>query len=524
MNHSVRALLLTALLPACGLSSAGLSTDSESTRASSLRTLDAVVVDAQFPASLRCGETAQVSVTMRNTSAVTWTAADGFKLGAVGDEDPLYKDDVRVFLGDGEAVPPGAQATFTFELRGPDGAGPRVTDWQMVQEGVQWFGATAKRTVQIDCGGTAPPPTPGGEVELCRGVTADSSGHQPATAALQACVDAAREGDTLELPPGTYLMNGQLRLSRALTLRTAGTAGSAASCMHGLACATLRAAPGLYVENGFVALSGEGVTLEHLVIDGNRTARLGSAAASTCAGGNARVGFNATAHGCVNCSFLSSASINTLCGSGLEWVGDGAVVMGSTFRDNGDNSRHMMWSDGLTLLQSDGAVVRNNEFIDNSDIGFISGGSRGGVFIDNVVQQARQLAFGGLMLDNFNGTTHGDFEGAVLRGNRVDCTQRQCDYGIVVGPHAWYPSANIRGGEVSGNTVLNAKMGVVVSGAGTPDAPVAIFGNAISGSPGSATFLCGNRPSANYVISPDSIVDTHGDPSPFSRFAVANCP
>jgi hypothetical protein len=46
----------------------------------------------------------------------------------------------------------------------------------------------------------------------------------------------------------------------------------------------------------------------------------------------------------------------------------------------------------------------------------------------------------------------------------------------------------------------------------------------ISGSPTSATFLCGSRPSANYVINPDSVVDTQGDPSPFSRFPVTNCP
>jgi hypothetical protein len=294
--------------------------------------------------------------------------------------------------------------------------------------------------------------------------------------------------------------------------------------MHGERCATLKAAPDLFVHNGFLAIGGEGVRLEHLVLDGNRSARLASAAAATCSGGNNRVGFNATAQTCVDCAFFASASINALCGSGFEWLGDGASIMGSTFRDNGENGRHMMWADGLTLLQSDGAVVRNNEFIDNSDIGFISGGARGGVFIDNVVHQARQLAFGGLMLDNFNGYTHGDFAGARLSGNRVDCTRWQCDYGIVVGPHAWYPSAHITGGEVSGNTVLNAKLGLVVSGGGTPEAPVVIFGNSLSGSPASATFLCGQRPSANYVISPDSVVDTKGDPAPFSRFAVANCP
>ena len=521
MNH-LRLICLSALLSACGLSTAGLSTDDlQNSRSSSLRTVDAVVVDAQFPATLSCGQTALATVTMKNTGGVTWSAAEGFKLGAVDDSDPLYTRDVRVFIDDGVRVPPGASVTFTFELTGPDGEGPRVTDWQMVQENVQWFGASVKRTVGVSCGGTPPPQSPtGGDVELCPGVFSDSSGRRSATAALQSCAD---KGGTLELPPGTYLLDGQVRFSRPITVRTTGTGGSAASCMHGLTCARLLAAPNLFVANGFVAIAGDRVVLEHLVLDGNRSARLGSAAASTCAGGNNRVGFNATAQTCVDCAFHSSASINALCGSGFEWVGDGASIINSTFRDNGENARHMMWSDGLTLLQSDDAVVRNNEFIDNSDIGFISGGARNGVFIDNVVQQSRQLAFGGIMIDNFNGNTHGDFSGAVLKGNRVDCTQRQCDYGIVV-PHAWYPSSNIRGGELSGNTVVNAKMGLVVSGAGTGDAPVVIFGNSISGSPASATFLCGSRRSANYVISPDSVVDTRGDPTPFARFPVTDCP
>ena len=526
MKHTFSPLLCV-LLVGCGWSNAGLTTDSQSSSGRSLRTLDAVLVDAQFPASMRCGERATVRITLRNASAIAWTRADAFKLGAVDDEDPLYQNDVRIFLGD-ERVAPGASTTFTFDLVAPENSGARVTDWQMVQERVQWFGAIVKRTVQIDCGAT-PPVAPGpnptsSDVELCQGVFADSSGRAGATRPLQTCVDQTREGGVLELPAGTYLMDGQLRLTKPITLRTEGLAGGAGSCLHGLTCATLEAAPGLYVENGFVMIAGERVVLEHLVLDGNRAARLGSAAASTCAGGFNRVGFNATAQSCVNCGFITSASINALCGSGFEWVGDGATIIGSSFRDNGDNSRHMMWSDGLTLIRSDGAVVRNNEFIDNSDIGFISGGARGGVFIDNLVLQTRQLAFGGLMLDNFNGSSHGDFAGAVLRGNRVDCTNRQCDYGIVVGPHAWYPSANIRGGEGSGNTVLNAKLGLVVSGGGTADAPVILFGNTVSGSPSSATFLCGSRPSANAVISPDSVVDTRGDPAPFSHFPVTDCP
>ncbi|MBL8918254.1 MAG: hypothetical protein JNJ54_05300 [Myxococcaceae bacterium] len=513
---------------ACGLSSADLRDSAEEgATQGSLSALDAVIVDSRFPATLEPGERAAVSVTVRNTGSTTWTAGADFKLGAVGDEDPLYRSDVRVFLSEGVRVAKGATVRFEFELDAPAAPGRYDTDWQMVQEHVRWFGAAVKRTVEVKSGAgpsPTPPPTPGGEdlVELCRGVTADRSGRQPATAALQACVDRTRAGGTLELPPGTWRMNGQLQLRQPITVRTAG-APPDGSCLAGVACARLQAAPDLEVENGFVVLAGSGVVLDHLVIDGNRAARLGSTSARVCAGGHNRAGFNATAQECVDCGFLHSASINALCGSALEWRGAGASIIGSTFRDNGDNSRHMMWADGLTLLQSDGAVVRNNEFIDNSDIGFISGGARYGHFVHNVVKQSRQLAFGGLMLDNFNGTTHGVFTGAVLAENSVDCTNQQCNYGIVLGPHAWYPSANTRGGEVRGNVVRGAKLGIVASGAGTPDAPLVLFGNDVSGSPSSARFTCGVRQSANLVISPGSVVDTRGE-SGAARFSVTNCP
>lgn len=519
---------LALALAACGDGAARIGDDgsTESTSSRGLGALDAQVVSADFPTRLDCGARATAKVVVLNSGSKTWTRDDGFKLGAAGDGDPLFRDDVRVLLPDGAAVRPGERVAFEIPLEAPSTPGPQVSDWQMVQEFVAWFGARVERTVDVTCGGGGPvtPPPPGGRVELCDGVLVDTSGYQSATAALQRCVDDAREGDALELPAGSYLMTEQLRVFKPLTLRTAGTAGQGGSCLAGVSCARLVADANLLVTNGFLAIGGSGVVLEHVVLDGNRGARLGSQAAGICAGGNNRVGFNATAQTCVDCGFVLSASINALCGSGFEWFGDGAQILGSSFRDNGDNARHMMWADGLTLLQSDGAAVLGNEFIDNSDIGFISGGARGATFRDNRVLQARQLAFGGVMLDNFNGYTHGDFEGTTLSNTQVECSAQQCDYGVVVGPHAWYPSANIRGGVVTGNTVRGAKLGLVVSGGGTSDAPVAIFGNSMSGSPSSARFLCGTRRSGNYVISPDSFVDTRGDATPFERFEVTNCP
>ncbi|MFO0601338.1 MAG: NBR1-Ig-like domain-containing protein [Myxococcaceae bacterium] len=519
-----------AWLCSCGTSTAGLSGSEEfeaSATSSGLSALQASVVSADFPGQLSCGESGEGRVVMRNSGSRAWTRAEGFKLGAVGDADELFHDDVRVLLPV-DSVAPGQSVTFVIPLGAPASARSVHTDWQMVQETVAWFGAKAERDVQVVCGGG---PIGGGgggggggsgDVELCAGVAVDLSGQRSASAALQACVDQAREGGVLELPVGQYRMTSQLRIFKPLTVRSQGDGQG--SCLGGASCARLVADENLFVTNGFVAIGGSDVVLEHVVLDGNRQARLGSQAAATCAGGNNRVGFNATAQTCERCGFIVSASINALCGSGFEWFGDGARIITSSFRDNGDNAHHMMWSDGLTLLQSDGAVVEGNEFIDNSDIGFISGGARQASFRGNRVVQARQLAFGGLMLDNFNGYTHGDFTGTALAQNDVECSARQCDYGIVVGPHAWYPSSNTRSGEVRDNAVRGAKLGIVVSGGGQADAPVVLSGNQVSGSLANATFQCGARRAGSVVVSPDSFADVSGQAGTIDRFAVTGCP
>jgi hypothetical protein len=120
---------------------------------------DAAVIAHTLPAQMACRATASVSVTLRNGGQSTWTR-DTFRLGAVGDEDPFYTASTRVLLPDGVSVPPGGQHTFFFALRAPSSAGPRTSDWQMVHEGVHWFGATASRSIDVTCTGT--PPSSGG--------------------------------------------------------------------------------------------------------------------------------------------------------------------------------------------------------------------------------------------------------------------------------------------------------------------------------------------------------------------------
>jgi hypothetical protein len=356
-------------------------------------------------------------------------------------------------------------------------------------------------------------------------VTADIAGMEPASSAIQACLDATASRGTLELPPGTYRITKLIRVGRGITLRTAGVAPSAPACLvaNAPACAVLRADNNLSVTRGFLQLEDDHVTVEHVVLDGNRNARLTSEGAHQCAGGNNGAGFNAIAAGCVSCKLVLSATINALCGTGFEWNGPDAFIAGNLVKDNGDHDTPNLWSDGITITITERARVEWNYFADNSDVDLILGSNRDGVVRSNTVVHSRQDAFAGLMIDNFNGTAPGDFEGARIIENTIACNNR-CDYGIEIGPHPWYLSRNIRGGTIAANAVDGARMGISVEGAGTPDAPTTITNNQIGPSASSARFHCGVRPSSRFNVSPDSVVDVGGGPAPETSMTIHDCP
>ncbi len=112
---------------------------------------EAVVIEANLPSALSCGQTFRASVRMQNRGTSTWTY-DLFKLGSVGDSDSLGGP-VRVRLPQGVTVPPMGTHTFEFTLTAPASPASYLTDWQMVHEGVRWFGGVAASTVQVTCGG-----------------------------------------------------------------------------------------------------------------------------------------------------------------------------------------------------------------------------------------------------------------------------------------------------------------------------------------------------------------------------------
>jgi hypothetical protein len=119
---------------------------------------DAAVVAATFPATIAAGSNATATVTVLNTGSSAWTS-DVYKLGAVGDADPLHPQEPRVWLPAGTVVAPGTTYTFSFALAAPYAGGSFVERWRMVHEGADWFGAVAEGPVSVGIP-AAPAPAP----------------------------------------------------------------------------------------------------------------------------------------------------------------------------------------------------------------------------------------------------------------------------------------------------------------------------------------------------------------------------
>jgi nitrous oxidase accessory protein NosD len=350
-------------------------------------------------------------------------------------------------------------------------------------------------------------------VALC-----DTFGHAFTLAdALQDCIDRAASFSTLELPPGVYELHRQLVISKPITVTTAGDDSTLSCVDRPDRCAILIAAPDLLVDNGIVFVgSTRNVTLEHVVIDGNRAARQSSIAAQFCLTGRTTIGFNAAILECASCRLEDVVSRNALCGSALVWSGRGALIQHSAFVDNGDATSAGMWADGLTLLYAPDSEVRVNQFVNNSDVALIMGYAVRSRIEENLVMQATQPAFAGIMLHNFGSddvSFRGDFRDAVITDNTVDCGSQLCVFGIQVGPRPWDVTRNVVGGDVHQNHVRGAKIGINADGAGTSRAQTRIFANDVSGVPAGEFFgSCPQPiPTAWMNIAPTSAVDRHGE-------------
>lgn len=113
---------------------------------------------------LKAGETVTVSITMKNTGSSAWTKNGQFKLGSIGPADNMTWGLNRIELSEGDSIITGAEKTFTFDVTVPETDGIFVFQWQMIQDGEEWFGAKSD-IKQILFG------NPGGYLDDCDATT-----------------------------------------------------------------------------------------------------------------------------------------------------------------------------------------------------------------------------------------------------------------------------------------------------------------------------------------------------------------
>ena len=106
------------------------------------------------------GDTLRVSVTMKNTGSTAWTKNGQFKLGSMSPADNENWGLKRVELNAADSIVPGSETTFTFDIMVPETDGIFIFQWQMIQEGEEWFGAKTE-LIQVISG------NPGSYLDAC---------------------------------------------------------------------------------------------------------------------------------------------------------------------------------------------------------------------------------------------------------------------------------------------------------------------------------------------------------------------
>lgn len=115
-------------------------------------------ISMDVPVTMFPGWSYNVSVTLKNTGRVNWTAGTDFKLGSQSPRDNTIWGFGRVYLPPGVTVAPGQEYKFSFTVRAPQAEGIHEFAWKMVQEGVAWFGdVTPPLSIRVSGGNRSIP-------------------------------------------------------------------------------------------------------------------------------------------------------------------------------------------------------------------------------------------------------------------------------------------------------------------------------------------------------------------------------
>ncbi|MDD3176008.1 MAG: NBR1-Ig-like domain-containing protein [Candidatus Nanoarchaeia archaeon] len=132
----------------CGLKPNGWGCSKNDVCASAVCINNLCVVDnnaAEFlqqsiPVTMVAGQTYPVSIIFENIGTNNWNETNQYRLGSQNPQDNGIWREGRVYLAAGEEIAPGQAKTFTFDVKAPATPGAYNFQWQMVQDGVEWFG------------------------------------------------------------------------------------------------------------------------------------------------------------------------------------------------------------------------------------------------------------------------------------------------------------------------------------------------------------------------------------------------
>ncbi|GIV07075.1 MAG: hypothetical protein KatS3mg017_0277 [Fimbriimonadales bacterium] len=119
---------------------------------------NASYVGANFPTTIRPGQQISVSVQFRNTGTTTWSpsGSNPVRLGTQNPRDrssPFYTAGNWVSVNRpanvNTTVAPGSTGVFNFVLTGPRTYGTYTESYQLVQEGIAWFGPIVSFNLQV---------------------------------------------------------------------------------------------------------------------------------------------------------------------------------------------------------------------------------------------------------------------------------------------------------------------------------------------------------------------------------------
>lgn len=348
-----------------------------------------------------------------------------------------------------------------------------------------------------------------------------------ASPSVAACISRLPDYATLHLQPGEYHLRTPLIVSRPIAIETkaqkltgACRKGDSAGCaVFVLDTMSKQFAHGVMP----IEITAPDVTLRTIAVIGSNARSLDWQKQICLNEGTRPLGGGIRVRG--SGFRLQGALVrNVSCYSALEIVGSAKnpSILDNTIGPNGTHNVQQMWSDGITIQDTDGARVEGNHFLDNTDVQLIFGGCRNCIIRANTFRHSNAFShasFAELMLHAWPNTS-GDFTGTITSLNDIDCNRaKRCGYGIMIGGEPWYPALTF-GGTILNNRVANALLALNVD---KLTGPMTITGNVIKRSGGIANSDCGRKTWPAINISPLSLRLIRTDIDDFSSMTTSNC-